>query len=550
MRVVPGANGYSTLRETLTRPVLLLGFIAALVFIMTCANLANLIVAKTAASHREISVRRAIGASRGRIVRQLATEGLVLAAAGAVLGLVVAYWTSAGLLSFLPSNQSRALPSLSFRLDWTILGFIVLLSLLTGVVCGVVPALRATSTASLRAEATGRQTGSWLGRSLLVGQVAMCTLLLIVAGVFQRSLLKLASQDTGYEAHGLLIADITGFPVEYSAARRDALYEELRAKVGALPGVEIAAYSHVGQMGGSTFDYPLRVPGRVLPTLTSVANEARVTPGFLMAMGTRFVRGRDVSDADRDESQRVAVINEAFARHFGMRGEPIGQRFERTYASGRIDTIEIVGVVRDAKWVTLREDPRPIYYVPYAQSPGRPMVRLAVRGAGDQIALSRAIAQAAQLVDKSLGLPSVVPFTDIVNRTLVTERLVAHVSTAFGALGVLIACIGLYGVLAYAVVRRRREIGVRIAIGATPGSVEWMIFRESLLLLAIGFAIGMPTGIFVVRLVSSLLFQLSPNDPLTIAATLATLTVATVAAAYLPASRAARIDPIHALRED
>jgi hypothetical protein len=266
-------------------------------------------------------------------------------------------------------------------------------------------------------------------------------------------------------------------------------------------------------------------------------------------MGTRLLAGRDLSDRDHGSSQFVAVVNEAFVRHFGVKGNPLGQRFERSYTS-RTDSLEIVGLVKDAKWATLREDPRPIYYVPYQQSAGRPQIRLAVRGTGDLKALARSIVQTAQAIDPSLGIPSVVPFTEVINRSLVTERLVAHVSTAFATLGLLIACIGLYGLLAYSVVRRRREIGVRIAIGASPGSVEWMMLRESLVLLAIGFAIGLPAGIFVVRLVSSMLFELQPGDPVTIAATFATLTLATVAASYLPARRAAGIDPVQALRED
>lgn len=389
-----------------------------------------------------------------------------------------------------------------------------------------------------------------MSRSLLVGEVAMCTLLLIVAGAFLRTLHNLVSQDAGYDARGLVVADVTWWAFVQTDDDRDRMYDELRARIGALPSVVAAAYSHIGQLDGGGFNYPVRVPGRVMSGNESEAEEARVTPGFLAAMGTALLAGRDVSDGDHLRAPRVAVVNEAFVHHFGMRGDPVGQRFQRTYGSGEHPTIEIVGVVRDAKWATLREAPRPIYYLPYAQSAGRPQVRFVVRGSGDPNALSRSIVQIARAIDPDLRMSNVVPFTDIVSRSLVTERLVAHVSTAFAALGLLIACIGLYGLLAYAVVRRRREIGVRIAIGASPGWVEWMVLRESLVLLAIGVAIGLPAGIAVVRAVSSMLFQLEPGDPVTIAATVATLTVATLAASYLPARRAAGIDPIQALRED
>jgi predicted permease len=553
MRVALLGRGFSALRDILTRPLLLLGLVAGLVFVIMCANLASLILARTSARDRELAVRRAIGASRGRVVRQLVTESAVLASVGAVLGLAVAYWTSAALLSFLPPEYTRALPNLQFEPDAQVLGFIAALSLVICIACGLVPAVRATggvSAAPLRAHTSSRRERSWMSRGLLVGEVAMCTLLLVVAGVFLRSLHNLVSQDAGYNERGLLVADVVGFPFEYTVERRDQLFEELRSRIAALPGVEAASFSHRGQLDGGGFMYPLRVPGREMDPADSQAEEARVTPGFLAAMGTPLVAGRDVSDGDHTKTQFVAVVNEAFIRHFRLAATAVGQRFQRTYASGRVDTLEIVGIAKDAKWASLREPPRPIYYVPYQQSSGRPNIRLAVRASGDLDALGRTIAQTARSIDYSLGIPDVVPFAEIVNRSLVIERLVAHVSSAFAAVGVLIACIGLYGLLAYSVVRRRREIGVRIAVGASPGSVEWMMLRESLALLIAGFAIGLPAGVLVVRLVSSMLFQLSPADPMAIAGALATLMVATVAATFVPARQAAGVDPIQVLRED
>ena len=554
MRVTSVAGGFSNLRDTLTRPLLLLALVAGLVFVIMCANLANIILARTSARDRELAVRRAIGASRGRVVRQLVAESAVLAAVGAVLGAAVAYWTSSALLGFLPPQYARALVNLRFEPDAGVLAFVAMLSFLICIGCGLIPAVRVTGRGSQTALRTGTNDGgrerTWMSRSLVVGEVALCTLLLVVAGVFLRSLHNLVSQETGYDACGLLVADIVGFPFEYTEERRDQLFEELRSRIAALPGVEAASFSHRGQLDGGGFYYPLHVPGRVMDPSESRAEEARVTPGFLEAMGTPLVAGRDASASDHADSQFVAVVNEVFVRYFGIRGNPIGQRFQRTYGSGRIDMLEIVGIVKDAKWVSLREEPRPIYYVPYQQSSGRPSIRLAVRTSGDLNMLARAIVQTARSIDYSLGIPDVVPFTEIVNRSLVIERLVAHVSTAFAAVGVLIACIGLYGLLAYSVVRRRREIGVRIAVGASPGSVEWMMLRESLVLLTMGLAIGLPAGVFVVRLVSSMLFQLSPADPMTIGGALATLTMATVAATFLPARQAAGLDPIQVLRED
>lgn len=553
MRVVSGARGYSTLRNSLTRPLLLLELVVGLVLVITCANLANLVLARGAARDRELAVRRAVGASRGRIVRQLLTESVVLASAGGALGLAVAYWTSAALLGFLPSNQGQVLLNLQFQPDAGVLGFIALLAFLTSVVCGLVPALRATRTApvsALRISAgSAERQRSRMSRSLVIGEVAMCALLLVVAGVFLRSLENLLGQDAGYDEQGVLVADVRK-PIGHSEARADEMFQALRARLAALPNVQVAAFGHVGQLSGSTFPYPIQLPGHAVGSDERRAHEQRVSPGFLAAMGTRIVAGRDVADTDRLGAPPVALVNEAFVHQFGIEGDPIAQRFTKQGGSRKFETFEIVGVVRNAKWVTLREEPRPIYYIPYQQLPGSPRVRFAIRSRGDLNALAASVRQIARSIDRTLVLSNVVPFREIVHRTLVIERLVTHVSLAFALLGLLIACIGLYGSLAYAVVRRRREIGVRIAVGASRRSVEWMMLRESLALLAIGVVIGLPAALFVTRLVSSMLFDLQPGDPVTIAATLATLTVATLAAAYLPARRAAAIDPIRALRED
>jgi len=550
----PGATGYSQLRRRLSQPLLLVEMVVALVLLITCANLANLMLAATASRERELAVRSAVGASRSRVVRQLLTESLVLSAIGGVLALGVAHWISAALLSFLPPEQAPALANLRFGPDPRVLGFAALLSCATCLLFGLVPALRATRARGVSDFRTGAGTGqrnrSWLSRGLLVSQVVMCTLLLTIAGVFLRTLQNLRGQETGYVEDRLLVADVQP-PFEYSEDRRDQLIEELRTAAAAVPGVEIAAFSHLGQLSGGAFEYRVGFPGR--PRLegdAAVAIEQRISPGFLRAMGTSFNAGRDFTSSDDARSLPVAIVNETFARRFLPASDPIGQRFFQEGGSRSRELMEIVGVVKDSKWVNLRDDSPAMYYRPYSQQGGTPVVRLAIRSSGDPEALAGALLQAAQAIDRRIVLRNVVPFRDIVNRTLVIERLVAQVSAAFGVLALLIAAVGLYGVLAYNVVRRRREIGVRMAVGAPPGAVEWMVLRESLTLLACGVAIGVPVAILVTRLVSSMLFGLRPHDPGSIAAALTALTVATVAAAYLPARRAARIDPILALREE
>lgn len=388
-----------------------------------------------------------------------------------------------------------------------------------------------------------------MSRGLVVFEVSLCAVLLVVSGVFVRTIQNLHAQNTGYQQRErLLVADIQP-PRLYAEARRDQLIEALLDRAQTLPGVKVAAFSHVGQLSGSALEYDVSVPGDS-ETLSDArsAYEQRLSPGFFTAMGTRLVAGRDFTDRDNESAPNVAIVNEAFVnRHFPA-SDPIGKQFNRGRREPR--PIVIVGVVADSKWVNLRDDAPVMYYVPYRQQSGSPMVRLVIRANGNLDALGAQLVQVAKSLDPGIDVSNAVPFSEIVNRTLVIERLVAHVSTAFAVLGLLIAAIGVYGILAYAVVRRTREIGIRIAMGATSGMVEWMFVRESLVLLVVGFAIGLPAAILVTRSVSAMLFGLQPGDPVTIAVTLAALTTAGLAASYLPARRAAGIDPIRALRED
>jgi putative ABC transport system permease protein len=564
VQVQPGGNGYSTLRMRLYQPLLLVAIAAGVVLLIACANLANLMLAATLSREREIAVRAALGASRGRLFRQLATESFVLSAVGAALGLGVAYWISRALLAFLPPDQATALPNLRFELDARVLGFVAFLSVGTCLLFGVVPALRATgsvmasaSTAGGGASASGgRRSQRLLSRGLLVGQVAMCTALLVVAGVFLRTVQNLRGQQAGYLEDRLVIADID-FPRDYPEGRRDQLIEELRTRVAALPGVEIAAFSHVGQLSGGALQSRLRVPfsrldGPVDDQTTVI--EQRISPGFLRAMGTPLRAGREFRPSDDERAPLVAIVNESFVRQFLPEGSALGARFSREGGPRAGEPIEIVGIVEDAKWINLRDDSPPMYYRPYRQIGGTPTVRLAVRTSGrtsnDLEPLSRSLFGVAESVDKHMRLSNVVPFREVVDRTLVTERLVAEVSTAFGVLALMIAAIGLYGVLAYSVARRRREIGVRLAIGAQRGTIERMFVSESMTLVTIGVAIGILLALLVTRSVSSMLFGLGPHDPASIGGAIATLLLVSSAATYLPARRAARIDPLLALREE
>jgi predicted permease len=553
IRVQPGGTGYSALRLRLYQPLILVAVVVVLVLLIACTNLANLMLAATASRHREIAVRTAIGASRARIVRQLMTEGLLLSMAGAALGLGVAHWISAALLALLPPEQAVASPNLRFVLDRRALVFTSLLASGTCVMFGLWPALRSAHGVAISdlksAGGAGQRNRNWLSRGLLVSQVVMCTALLIVAGVFLRTLENLRGQDAGYREDRLLVADVEP-PREYPEARRDQLIEELRLRAAALPGVETAALSHLGQLSGGAIEFDIGFPGRENTSERLAMIEQRISPGFLRAMGTPLIAGRDFTPADDDRAPLVAIVNEAFARRLFPGRHPIGARFFRVGGMHAGESMEIVGVAKDSKWVNLRADSPPMYYRPYRQMGGTPVVRLAIRMSGARPSIARDLLGIGQSIDKRMVVSNVVPFREIVNRTLIVERLVAQVSAAFGVLALLIALVGLYGVLAYSVVRRRREIGLRIALGAGPGSIQRMFVQESMAILAVGVVIGVPLALAVTRLGSSLLFGLGPHDPASILLALSLLTVAVLAAACLPARCAARIDPIAALREE
>ena len=562
--VADGAIGYSLrLRERLAQPLLLVAIVVGFVLLIACANLANLMLAGTKARERELSVRAAIGASRMRVVRQVVTEGLVLASAGSVLALGVAAWINGALLGFLPPEDAGALPNLRFALDAGVLGFAALLTCGTCLLFTVAPALRTTGRldrTGLKARLGARRRGYSrpLGRTLLVGQVALCTALLIVAGVLVRTLANLRGQDAGYVEDGLLVADVQP-PRSLDGDARKVLLEELRTRIEALPGVEVAAFSQLGQLDGAivfSIGFPDRdIPEDELPTVF----EQRISTGFLRAMGNPVIAGRDFTDDDTATASHVAIVNQSFARQFFPGEDSLGRRFYR--AAGRFgvegvrgspdgEPMTIVGLVHDSKWVDLRQAPEPMYYRPYRQMGGTEEVRFAIRTSDAASVVAGEIRGLAQAIDARFVVENVVPFREIVDDTLVIERITAHVSTAFGALALLIAAVGLYGVLAYNVAQRRPEIGVRIAIGARPRMIEWMFLRESLALLGVGVLLGLPVAIAITRFVASMLYGLGPQDPASIATGLIVLTAATVAASYLPARRAATVDPIQALRQE
>jgi predicted permease len=497
-----------------------------------------------------MAVRQAIGAGRGRLVCQLLTESGMLALAGGVAGVLLALWISKALLLFLPPNVAAVLPNLSFRPDTHVLGFTAALTVGACLLFGLAPALRATRSAPIsglrQTPGAGRETSGWLSRGLVVCEVGLCTAVLMTSGLFVRTLRNLRMVDPALAPERIVVANIPT-PRGHSEAERLQAFDTLRDRAAGITGVRAAGYVHVRPLTGHGLEANVQMEGRVAkPNEDLDSLTERISPGFLAAMGMPLVDGRDFTDRDDAHATPVAIVNQRFAKRF-LPGEPaIGRRF-RLAAGGQ--PIEIVGVVKDTRWLSLREAPSAMLYRPFRQDSGS-FATLAVRTVGDRSGVAAALQRIARGIRPPLAIDDIVPFTELEDRALFTERMIAQVSEAFGLLALAIACVGLYGVLSYGVVRRTREIGIRMALGASRAGVQWLVLRESATLLGVGLAVGVPIALAASRFAASLLFGLTAGDAGTIAIALAVMSASALGAACIPARRAVRVDPISALRQE
>jgi predicted permease len=540
-----GNRGEGVLRDQFGRPLLILMTIVGLVLLIACANVASLLLARAAARHREIAVRLALGAGRTRLLRQLLTESLVLSIAGGMLGLLFAFWAAGVLAGFL--NQSV----LDVSPDARVLGFTLALSVLTGLLFGSAPAMQSTRpdlTEALKGEQLAAAPGRRLElRNLLVaGQVAISLSLLIGAGLFIRTLANLKNLNTGFQPHNVLLVSLNPGLSGYGPERIRSFYDQLLERVQALPGVRSASVADQALLGGRWFD------GLILEGHTTAPGEQpsvavkMVTPRFFETMGIAIRLGRDFSLQDRAGSPKVAIINETLARQFFTGENPIGKHIG---VGSLTPDLEVVGVIADTKYGGLRDPIPRTVYLPMNQA-GSPQAgrTLHVRVFANPANIAAAIRNQIRALDKELPVTQVQMYSDLVDRDLAQERLIATLSGFFGALALLLVAVGLYGVIAYGVQRRTREIGIRMSLGAGPGMVMRMVLRDCLVMVAAGAAIGFALGLWFSKLVASQLFGVSPGDPLTIlTATLLLFAVAALAG-YLPARRASRVDPMVALR--
>jgi predicted permease len=538
--VKPAAHGYYEVDPQAQRSAGFLSAVVVIVLLIVCANVANLLLSRATTRHREISVRLSMGATRGRLVRQLLTESLLLSTLGGTLGALVGYWSR----SLLPFGQNAPL-------DWRVFGFVAGVSTLTGVIFGLLPALRTTRVdlAGAMKESSRSVTGSrsTLSKGLLVLQVAMSLVLLVGAGLFLRTLDNLKRVDVGFDSRNLLMFNVNPGVNRYDVDRSALVFRQVLQRMSSLPGVTAAALTRTTLLSGSTSTSSMWKQGQSSQT----AAEERmfmmdISPAFFATMGIPIQRGRAFTDRDDMKAPRVAIINEAAARKLFPDGDVLGRRIGGSLEKS--NEFEIVGVVRDTKYASVRDPGPPTMYRCAFQGPARSL-NVVLRTAGDPLAMTETVRAAMREVDPSLPVQRFTSQSEQISLRFAQERLFATAYTAFAALALVLACIGLFGLMSYNVARRTGEIGIRMALGAPRGTVVAMVMRESMLLVGIGVAAGLAAALWAGRFVESVLYGLSAADPITIASAVALIAVVTALAGYLPARRAAGIDPLAALRQ-
>ena len=543
--------GFPTVRTQFSGALRILMAVVGLILLIACANLANLSLARATARQKEIAVRLALGAGRFRLIRQLMTESLLLAGLGGALGLALAWWSIRFILALMASGRTPV--SLNVTLDARVFAFTAAASLLACVLFGLAPAWRATDVGLTPALKDGSRSAEGvarlgLGKSLVVMQVALSLSLLITAGLFTRSLGKLYMLDAGFKKENVLQVSTDPRMIGYQGKQVVALYQRLLERFKTIPGVRSASLGGVGLLGGSGGGKLIIVPhaqGRPAPPGEQRPPIGTVTPEYFETVGMTILRGRGFTarDFDRGSGQKAVIVNEAFARYYFGEEDPIGQRFGYNEAG---DGHEIVGVVKDAKH-SLREPAHPTWY---GAGFGQGATTFQLRTAADPTRIIGAVRQAAREIDSNLPLYNIKTLARQVDESLAQERLISALSSFFGLLSLLLAGIGLYGILAYSVSRRTREIGIRISLGAQPGAVLRMVLRQGLILTLLGVGFGLAASLGATRLLASQLFDVTPTDPVTfVVAPILLLTVALLAC-LLPARRATNVDPLIAIRQE
>jgi putative ABC transport system permease protein len=553
--VQAAANGLSNIRRQYQQALMVLMAIVGVVLLIACANVANLLLARSEARQREIAIRMALGSGRGRLMRQLLTESLVLSLGGASLGVLFAHWGARLLVSFLSSGGNPVF--LDLTIDARMLVFTIGVAVVTGLLFGLAPAWKGTRVdpqSAMKANGRGVIEGSRfsIGKALVVVQVALSLVLVTGAGLMLSTFFRLEKLDAGFDREHILLASVDLRNGHYPEERRGAAFEEMLSRLRALPGVRSVSASDLTPISGSFWNEDLEIEG-----YTSKGKEDtlvyfnEVSDHFFDTMGTALIAGRDFNVHDTPKSKKVALVNQTVARRYFAGQNPIGKRFRAEEGRKMGEYVEIIGVVKDAKYGTLREETLPTAYTAESQKAKRnSSATFEVRAAaGSPNALINGVKAAIGGVNPDISLQ----FKTLalqVDESLARERLLATLSGFFGSLALLLAMIGLYGVMSYNVARRRNEIGIRMALGAERAQVLRMVLREVALLIGVGLAIGLGATLGTTRFVESFLYGTKPGDPWTLASAAGVLALVAALAGFLPARRASRLEPMNALREE
>jgi len=548
-----GAHGRPILQHDAEQPLLVLMAMVGLVLLIACANLAGLLIARGEGRQREIALRLALGAGRIRLVRQLMTESLILAIAGGAAGLALASWTLNVIVNSIPESEGAS--GLTAQLDYRVLIFACAVSLLTGVLFGLAPAIRATHTdlqsvlKDQGVNVSGGKANVRVRKSLMISQIALTAVLLAAAGLFAHSLLNLKTQDLGVRPDHVLEFSISPELNRYTPAQTIALADRIRKTMEPLPGVRTASESEIPMLADSNSSSNITAQGYNTQEDEDMnVDQNWVGPNFLATMGIPLLNGREFSEADSSTAPKVAIINEAMARRYFAGRNPMGLHFG--FGGGKdvkLDT-EIVGIVKDSKNTDVKKAARPFVFLPYSQSEHAGNATFYVRTNQDPVALTVSVRNLIQGMDHNLPVYGVKTLTAQVDEIMFTDRLVTVFSLCLGLLASLLAAVGLYGVMAYVVARRTREIGIRMALGATQKNVAWMILREILGMLATGLCLGLIAAYGIGRVVESLLFGVKAGDPIVFAIAAGLLVAVALLAGWLPSRKAANVDPMVALR--
>jgi predicted permease len=551
-----GSRGLSTLRGQYAEPLKVLMGLVGLLLLLACANVANLLLARASGRQRELAVRVALGAGRGRLIRQLLTESVLLAGLGAAVGLLLARWGDRLLLRMVSSGPTTV--PLDVHLDFRVLAFAIGVTLITGILFGLAPALRSTRVdlnqvlrGSSRTISGGAGRGAGrvpLGRVLVATQVAISLLLLVSAGLFVRSLQKLTSVPLGYDAGHLLLFRMIPASNGYKPGATGPLFQQLQAKFATIPGVTGATLSENGLFFNSDSGDEISIVGYTPKSGQKMDSSwDQVGPNYFSTVGIPVLMGRDVQPRDAIGS-KVCWVNQTFAKYYFGNDNPIGRHIRDEYPEDRQD-LEIVGVVADARYNGLRGEIPRRFYVPFF-NPVEPSTQAVfeIHYVGDGASVTASLRQVVHETDGTLDPLEIRTIAERIDQRLVRDRLTAKLSTFFGILALLMACIGLYGVLSYTVSQRTGELGVRMALGAQRANVLWLILREALAVTILGAAVGLAAALAVTRVMTSLLYDLTGHDPLTLTVAAAVLLVVATLAALLPALRASQTDPMTALR--